>query len=112
MSPTENKQTTTEKHTRENRQSRTVTFQDSHEELTPSSSKSEPPRNEPNCLIGFQKDPKPQERQREQQRAENKTTNAPIDLREKLDAGKRAREEGDQSSSRANRVNQKPGGKK
>ena len=77
VSPTENKQTTAEEQTRENRQSRTVTFQDSYEELTPSSSKSELPRNEPSRLRGFQKDPKLQERKREQQRAENETTNAP-----------------------------------
>ena len=82
VSPTENKQTTAGEQTRENHQSRTVTFQDSYEELTPSSSKSEPPRNEHSRLIGFQKDPKLQERQREQQLAENKTTNAPIDLRD------------------------------
>ena len=34
---------------------------------------------------------------------ENKTTNAPVDLRDKLNAGKRAREQGEQSSSKANR---------
>ena len=103
VSPTENEQTTTKEQTRENRQSRTVTFKDSYKELTPSSSRSEPPRNEPSRLIGFQKYPKLQERQREQQRTESKTTNAPIDLRDKPNAGKRAREQGDQSSSRANR---------
>ena len=64
VSPTENEQTTTEGQTRENRQSRTVTFEDSYEELTPSSSRSEPPRNKPSRLIGFQKDPKLKERQR------------------------------------------------
>ena len=103
MSPTENEQTTTEGQTKENRQGRTVTFKDLYEELTPSSSRSEPPRNEPSCLIGFQKDPKLKERQREQQQTESKTTNAPIDLRDTLNAGKRAREQGDQSSSRENR---------
>ena len=41
-----------------------------------------------------------QERQRQQQRVESKTTNAPIDLRNKLHAGKRAREQGEQSSSK------------
>ena len=103
VSPTENEQTTTEGQTRENRQSRTVTFEDSYEELTPSSSRSEPPRNKHSRLIGFQKDPKLKERQREQQRTESKTTNAPIDLRDKLNGGKRAGEQGDQSSSRGNR---------
>ena len=34
---------------------------------------------------------------------ESKTTNAPIDLRDKLNAGKRAREQGEQSSSRVSR---------
>ena len=103
LSPTENEQTTTEGHTRKNCQGRTVTFKDSYEELTPSSSRREPPRNEPSRLIGFQKNPKLKERQQEQQRTENKTTNAPMDLRDKLNAGKRAREQGDQSSSRENR---------
>ena len=103
VSPTENEQTTTEGQTRENRQGRTVSFKDSYEESTPSSSRSEPPRNEPSRLIGFQKDPKLKERQREQQQTESKTTNAPLDLRDKLNAGKRASEQGDQSSTRGNR---------
>ena len=60
-------------------------------------------RSESNRLIGFQKDPKLQERQREQQRTENKNANAPIDLRDKINAGKRAREQGDQSSSKTHR---------
>ena len=102
-SPTENEQTTTEGQTKESRQGRTVTFKDSYEELTPSSSRSEPPRNEPSRRIGFQKDPKLKERQREQQRTENKTTNALMDLRDKVNAGKRAREQCDQSISRENR---------
>ena len=70
--------------------------------MTPSSFKSGPQRNDPGSLVGFQKDPKLNERQRQQQRLESKTTNAPIDLRDKLNAGKRAREHGEQSSSRAN----------
>ena len=102
MSPTENEQTTTEGQTRENRQGRTVTFKDSYEELTPFSSISEPPRNEPSRLIGFQKDPKLKKRQREQQRTESRTTNAPIDLRDKLNDRKRDREQGDQSNTRGN----------
>ena len=94
---------TNEEQTRDNRQARTVTFQDSYDELTPSSSRSETPRNEPSRLVGFQKDPKLKERQRQQQRVKSKTTNAPIDLRDKLNAGKRAREQGEQSSSGTNR---------
>ena len=91
VSTVENEQATTNEQTREKRQNRTITFKDSYEELTPSSS-----RSESNRLIGFQKDPKLQERQREQQRTENKNANAPIDLRDKINAGKRAREQGDQ----------------
>ena len=98
VSTTENEQTATNEQTRENRQNKTITFNDSYEELTPSSS-----RSESNRLIGFQKDPKLQERQREQQRTENKNVNAPIDLRDKIHAGKRAREQGDQSSCKTNR---------
>ena len=86
VSTIENEQAATNEQTRENRQNRTITFKDSYEELTPSSS-----RSESNRLIGFQKDPKLQERQREQQRTENKNANAPIDLRDKINAGKRAR---------------------
>ena len=78
------------KQTQESRPARTVTFQDSYDVLTPSSSKHEPTRNEPSRLVGFQKDPKLQERQRQQQRVENKTTKAPTDLRDKLIAGNRA----------------------
>ena len=37
-----NNPSTNEEQTRENRQTRTVTFQDSYDELTPSSSRSEP----------------------------------------------------------------------
>ena len=70
------------------------------DELTPSSSRCEPTRKEPSRLVGFQKDPKLQERQRQQQRVESKTTNAPIALRDKLNVGKRAREQGEQSSSK------------
>ena len=103
VSPTGNEQNVTKEQTREIRQSRTVTFKDSYEELTPSSSRSEPRENEHSGLIGFQKDPKLQERQREQQRTESKASNAPVDLRDKLNAGKRGREQGDQSGSRANK---------
>ena len=61
------------------------------------------PQNEPNCIVGFQKDSKLQERQRKQQRVENKAAKAPKDLRDKLNAGKRARDLGEQSSSNNNR---------
>ena len=98
VNTTANSPTTDEEETREVRDTRTVTFQDSSDELTPSSSRSEPMRKEPSCLVGFQKDPKLQERQRQQQRVESKTTNAPIDLRNKLNAGKRARDQVEQSS--------------
>ena len=98
VSSTKNEQTATDEQTRENSQNRTFTFKDSYEEVTPSSSRSESSR-----LIGFQKDPKLRERQREQQRTENKNANAPIDLRDKINAGKRAREQSDQSSSKTSR---------
>ena len=97
VSTTENEQTATNEQTRENRQNRTITFKDSYEELTPSSS-----RSESNRLMGFQKDPKLQERQREQQRTEHKNAYSPIDLRDKINAAKRAGEQGDQSSSKTN----------
>ena len=49
-----------------------------------------------------------QERQREQQRTES--TNAPIDLRDKLNAGKRARKQGQVSRpTQANRVQEETG---
>ena len=75
-------------------ENRTITFKDSFEELTPSSS-----RSESNRLIAFQKGPKLQERQREQQRTENKNART----RDKINAGKRASEQGDQSSSKTHR---------
>ena len=92
VSSTENEQTATDEQTRENRQNRTVTFKYSYEELSPSSSRSEPTRSESSRLISFQKDPKLQERQREQRRTESKIVNAPIELRDKINAGKRARD--------------------
>ena len=49
--------------------------------------------------VGFQKDPNLQERHWQQQRVERKITNAPIDLGDKLNAGKLASEQGEQSSS-------------
>ena len=98
VSTIENEQTETNEQTRESRQNRTITFKDSYEVFTPSSS-----RSESNRLIGFQKDPMMQERQWEQQRTENKNANTPIDLRDKINAGKRAREQGDRSSSKTNR---------
>ena len=103
VSPTECNRTTTQEQAKESRPTRTVTFQDSHEELTHSTSNTKPSRNEPSKLICFQKDPKLQERQREEQREERKINNAPIDLRDKLNAAKRAREQDGQTSSRSNR---------
>ena len=108
VSPTESNQTTTQKQAKKSRPTRTVTFEDSHEELTPSTSNTKPSRNEPSKLIGFQKDPKLQERQREEQREERKINNAPIDLRDKLNAAKRAREQDGQTSSKSNRGIQAP----
>ena len=84
---------------REDCPTRTVTFQDSYDALTQSSSRDEPPRSEPSRLIGFQKDPQNQERQRQQQRADNKPASAPIDFRDKINAGKRTREAVEQSNS-------------
>ena len=80
-----------EEKARENRPTRTVMFQDSYDALNPSTSRDEAPRSEPICLLGFQKDPQLQERQRQRQRVENKAANAPIDLRDKIYASKRAR---------------------
>ena len=93
-----------EEQSRENRPTRTVTFKDSYEELTQTSSRnepqvSEPPQeseplqvSEPASLVGYQMDPQFRERQREQQKAESKATKTVVDLREKIKAGKRARE--------------------
>ena len=65
VSTTANNPTAAKEQIREVRDTRTVTFQDSCDELTPSSSRSEPPKIEPSRLVGFQKDPKLQERQRQ-----------------------------------------------
>ena len=46
------------------RPTRTVTFQDSYDALTQSTSRNETPRSEPSRLVGFQKDPQLQGRQR------------------------------------------------
>ena len=100
VSTTANNPTADEEQIREVRDTRTVTFQDSYDELTPSSCRSEPTRKKPSCLVGFQKDPNIQELQRQQHWIESKTTNAPIDLRDKLNAGRQAREQGKQSSSK------------
>ena len=105
VSPIECNQTTTQEQANETRLTRKVTFQDSYEELIPSTCNT---RNEPSRLIGFQKDPKLRERQREEQREERKANNAPIDLRDKLNATKRAREQDGQSSSRSNKGIQSP----
>ena len=91
--------TLSEEQPRESRPARTVRFQDSYDELIQFSSKYEPPKTEPARIVGYQRDPQMQERQREQQKAENKVASTVIDLREKINAGKRAREEAEQSSS-------------
>ena len=54
------------------RPTRKVTFQDSYEELTLSTSNPQPAKSEPSKLIGFQKDPKLHERQKEEQKKERK----------------------------------------
>ena len=91
--------TLSEEQPRESRPARTVRFQDSYDELIQSSSQQEPPKTEPVRLIGYQRDPEMQERQREQQKAGNKAASSVVDLREKINAGKRAREEAEQSNS-------------
>ena len=101
--PIECNQVTTQEQANETLQTRKVTFQDSYEELIPSTSNTQPAQNEPSRLVGFQKDPKLDERQKEEQREERKTNNAPVDLRDKLNATKRAREQDGQTSSRSNR---------
>ena len=108
VSPIECNQATTQEQAKEIRPTRKVTFQDSYEELIPSTSNTQPARNEPSRLIGLQKDPKLHERQREEQREERKANNAPMDLRDKLNATKRAREQDGQSSSRSNKGIQSP----
>ena len=84
------------------RPTRTVTFQDSYDAFTQSTSSDGTTRSEPSRLVGFQKDPQLQERQHQQQKAENKAANAPIVLRDKINAGKRARDLGEQLSSNNN----------
>ena len=101
--PIECNQVTTQEQAKETLQTRKVTFQDSYEELIPSTSNTQPAQNEPSRLVGFQNDPKLHERQKEEQREERKTNNAPVDLRDKLNATKRAREQDGQTSSRSNR---------
>ena len=102
-SPIECNQVTTQEQAKETLQMRKLTFQDSYKELIPSTSNTQPAQNEPSRLVGFQKDPKLHERQKEEQREERKTNNAPVDLRDKLNATKRAREQDGQTSSRSNR---------
>ena len=94
--------TLSEEQPRESHPRRTVTFKDSYEELTQTSSRtesqvSEPQVSEPASLVGFQMDPQFRERQREQQKAESKAASTVVDLREKIKAGKRAREAAGQS---------------
>ena len=91
--------TQNEEQPRESRPARTVSFQDSHDELVQSSSRDEPPKTEPARVVGYHRDPQMQERQREQQKAGKKAASTVIDLREKINAGKRAREEAEQLSS-------------
>ena len=90
------------------RPTRKVTFQDSYEELTPSTSNPQPAKSEPSKLIGFQKNPKLHERQREEQKKERKDRNAPMDLRDKLNATKSAREQDRQTNSNRGTPAQSP----
>ena len=71
----------------------TVTFQNLYDVLTPSTSRDKAPTNDPKHLIRFQKDSKLEERQRQQQRSESHAARAPIDLRDKINENKRAREQ-------------------
>ena len=57
----------------------TVIFQDSYDVLTPSTSRDDAPRGDPDQLIGYQKDPQLKERQRQQQHDESQTAKAPRD---------------------------------
>ena len=85
------------------RPARTVTFQDSNDALTQSTSRDETIKSEPSRLVGFQKDPQLQECQGQEQKAENKTAKTPIDLSDNINAGKRAKDLGEQLSSSNNR---------
>ena len=60
--------------------------------LLPTTSQVEEQRNAPRHLIGYQQDLRPQQQQRQQQRAESKSLRAPIDLRDMSVALKRARD--------------------
>ena len=91
--------TLNEEQPRESRPARTLRFQDSYDELVQSCSRDDPTKTEPARVVGYQRDPRRQERQREQQKGENKAASTIIDLREKINAGKRSREETEQSSS-------------
>ena len=59
-------------------------------------------------MIGFQMDPQFRERQREQQKSESKAANTVVDLREKIKAGKRAREATGQVGNRVRPVSRNP----
>ena len=78
--------------TDENRPSRVVTLQYSYNVLTPSTSRDEAPGGDPNHIIGYQKAPLLQKRHRQQQKSESKAAKAPIDIRDKVNEDKRARE--------------------
>ena len=58
----------------------------------PYTSQVEEQRNAPRHLIGYQQDLQPQNQQRQQQRVESKSLRAPMDLRDKSVALKRARD--------------------
>ena len=59
------------------RSTRTVTFQDSYDALTQSTSRNESPSSEPRRIVGFQKDPQLQKRQLEQQKQKTKPPKPP-----------------------------------
>ena len=101
--------TLSEEQPRESRPARTVTFKDSYEELIQTSSRAEPPQvSEPASLVGFQMDPQLRERQREQQKAESKAASTVVDLREKINAGKRAREAAEQAGQSSSTTTPQP----
>ena len=70
-----------------------MTLQVLYEATTPSTSKANVPTGNPEPLVGYQKDQKLKERQREQQRAERQVAKTPKNFRTILNTNKRAREQ-------------------
>ena len=75
---------------------RNVTFQVSCNVMMPSTSSDKGPTvdtGDTEHLIGYRNDPQLKERQRQQQPAESQAANAPKDLRAKINANERARDQ-------------------